>query len=231
MARDEQQNKSRNAGGDFAQETVNLLRPYLTRKLFKAGQLLWREGDTNGMLVSMVSGTVKIYRLLPDGRTVTLFLFGPGAVFGFMPFLDGEPYPAFAQALEETEALVMPRSSLLELLNEKPTIAVSLLQHLAKRLRNAFDQIERLSLHGTTPKVAAALVSLLPASAVIDRTCILTLPQSSREFAAMIGIAPESFSRSITDLVRKNILHRLGANQFQVLDAKALRQTASAILL
>ncbi|NLH48971.1 MAG: Crp/Fnr family transcriptional regulator [Myxococcales bacterium] len=231
LSRENSETLHHHFGGDVANETKKLLEPYLSRKHFKAGQLLWREGETDGMLVALESGSVKIYRLLPDGKTVTLYIFGPGTVFGFMPFLDGGPYPAYAQALEDSEAQVMPRSLLLGVMKKDPDVAVVLLQHLARRLRGAFDQIERMSSKGTLPKVAAALASLLPDSDFSMGTTVIILPQSSREFAALIGITPESFSRNITDLVRKNILHRLGANRFQVLDPDALRQTASAILL
>ena len=218
-------------GGEIANETKKLLEPYLSRKHFKAGQLLWREGETDGMLVALEAGSVKIYRLLPDGKTVTLYIFGPGTIFGFMPFLDGGPYPAYAQALEESDALVMPRSLLLSVLKRDPDVAVALLQHLARRLRGAFDQIERMSSKGTLPKVAAALASLLPEAGLSMETTVIVLPQSSREFAALIGITPESFSRNITHLVERKILHRLGGNRFQVLDIAGLKQAASGIFI
>ena len=140
MTREEKTGVSPEAPGELARETKTLLGPYLHRKRFRAGELLWREGDTDGMLVFLESGTVKIYRLLPDGRTVTLFLFGPETVFGFMPFLDGEPYPAYAQALEDAEARIMPRSSLLGALKQDPQVAVFLLQHLSRRLRVAVSR-------------------------------------------------------------------------------------------
>jgi CRP/FNR family transcriptional regulator len=50
--------------------------------------------------------------LLPTGRAVTLFVFGPGDVFGFLPFLDGEPYPAYAQAIDDVLADVIPQTGL-----------------------------------------------------------------------------------------------------------------------
>ena len=74
---------------ELAREAIELLRDHFHVRHFKKENLLWREGDTSGMLVSLKKGRVKIYRILPSGRVVTLFLFGPGNVFGFLPFLDG----------------------------------------------------------------------------------------------------------------------------------------------
>ncbi|MBK7770990.1 MAG: cyclic nucleotide-binding domain-containing protein [bacterium] len=66
-------------------EITRILGPHFMPRTFKPGALLWREGDTNGMLVSLAEGRVKIYRLMPDGNSVTNYIFGPGDVFGFMP--------------------------------------------------------------------------------------------------------------------------------------------------
>lgn len=67
------------ARDDLAQEAKALLAPHAQRRVFAPGDLLWREGDDAGMLVAIESGRVKIYRVLPNGNAVTLYLFGPHA--------------------------------------------------------------------------------------------------------------------------------------------------------
>jgi CRP-like cAMP-binding protein len=122
----------------------------------------WREGETSGLLVALETGRVKIYRLLPTGRAVTVFIFGPGDVFGFLPFLDGEPYPAYAQALEDTQAQVMSRDELLSAVRADPQVAITLIGLVGRRLREAMRHIESLSSPGVQPRVASALAALLP---------------------------------------------------------------------
>ncbi len=220
------------ASYDIAQEAKRLLEPYLMPRTLKAGTLLWREGDTDGMLVSIVSGKVKIFRILPDGKEITLYIFGDGVVFGFMPFLDGAPYPANAQAVVDTDVLAMPRSSLLQVIKKNPDVALILIQHLSKRLREAFDQIERRSSRGTLTKVASALLSLLPEGHGQRAGLIITLPLPSRDFASLLGITPESFSRSITKLAEEGTIERMpGTNRFHVQDIKRLEDVANLIVL
>src|SRR6266542_3220532 len=57
---------------------------------------------------------------------------------------------------------------------------------------------------------------------------VVELPVRAREFAAAIGIAPESLSRALTKLVEAGVLHRLGPRKLQVLDSGALRKAAGA---
>jgi CRP-like cAMP-binding protein len=211
---------------ELAARVRTVLAPYLHRRTFAAGDLLWREGDDAGMLASIESGRVKIHRVLPNGDGVTLFLFGPGDTFGFMPFLDGRPYPAAAQALTDVTALVMPRSQLVDAFQRDPQVALTLVSLLATRLREAFDRIERSSTPEVLPRVAAALASLLPPDPAASSLCVVELPVRSRDLAAAVGVTPESFSRAVTALVKRRVIHRLGARRYQVLDPSALRLAA-----
>jgi len=211
----------------ISRETRQALLQYLTPRSIRKGHLIWSEGDTDGLLVFLNSGRVKIYRLLPTGKAITLYIFGKGSVFGFMPFFDDAPYPAYAQALDDCQADVISRSGLRQAVHQDPEVAIVLMKHLARRLREAFDTIERLQSKGTDPKVAAALVALIDESLnVPGRPLFITLPVASHEFAQSLGLTPETFSRSITHLVEKDILKRLQRNRFQILDSKALGNIA-----
>jgi CRP/FNR family transcriptional regulator len=212
----------------LAREVRALLAPYAQPRTFEAGSLLWREGDASGALVALESGRVKIFRDLPGGGAVTIYLFGPGDVFGFMPFLDGQPYPAGAQALVQTAALVVSRADLRTAFERDPQVALALVRLLATRLRDAFDRIERSSVPEVLPRVAAALSSLLPEGPAEGQLVVVELPVRARDFAHAIGVVPESLSRAVTRLVDAGVLHRLGPRRLQVLDPAALRRAAGA---
>lgn len=211
---------------EMAREAVALLRGHLHVRHFKKDNLLWREGDTSGMLVSLRTGRVKIYRVLPNGRLVTLFLFGPGNVFGFLPFLDGQAYPASARALQDVEAEVMPRTALLQAIRSEPDLAVTLLGLLGRRLRASFDVIQSLSTPGAQSRVALALLALIPPGESEPPPSLVRLPVSAHEFAGALGLVPETFSRALTGLVRDGIVQRAGSGRYRVLSLEALKKAA-----
>ncbi len=216
------------ATGDLGRQVRDLLRSHLQVRRFARGSLLWREGETSGMLVAVKSGRVKIYRLLPTGRAVTLFLFAPGDVFGFMPFIDGAPYPAHAQAIEDVEAEVMARTTLLQALRAEPDLAVRLLALLGQRLRGAFDLIQSLSTPGSRARVAAALLALVAESRPAVGAVEVKLPVTAHEFAGALGLAPETLSRALTDFADAGLLARAGAGRYRLLDLSALEAAAQA---
>lgn len=212
----------------FPAEMQRILGGHAVARTFAAGELLWREGDVDGMLVSLVEGQVKIFRVLPGGSSATSYIFGAGDVFGFMPLLDDAPYPACAQAIGPVRARVVTRAGLREAVRGDPDLALLLLKQLSRRLREAFDHIEVLSSRGVVRKVAMALTALLADETRQDGAAILTLPVASGEFANLYGLTPESFSRGITELVDGGVIHRLGINSFQVLKPAALREQAQS---
>lgn len=212
---------------DLGREALELLRPHMHRRTFRRGELIWREGDTDGMLVALSSGRVRIYRLLPSAREVTLLLFGPGDVFGFLPLLDGQSYPAYAQAFEEAEAEVMARTTLLRVVRAEPELAVTMIALLGGRLRAAFDLVRSMSIPGAQTRVAHALLALVPPEAALTGNPVLVrLPVSAHDFAGALGLVPETLSRSLTGLVRDGLLQRAGTGRYRILDVKGLRRVA-----
>ena len=207
----------------FAEDVRSLLAPHARRRSFGVGEHLWHEGDDAGMLVAIEQGHVRVYRGLGGRKAVTLYMFGPGDVFGFMPLLDGEPYPASAIALDQVSARVVRRADLQKAFRRDPDLAQGLIRLLATRLREAFARIEQSSVPEALPLVATALVSLLPPDAEPGQLLVIALPVRSSEFAEALGIVPESLSRAITKLVEAGVLHRLAPRRFQVLDPDALR--------
>jgi len=205
----------------LSRDIKSALSPYFRSARYFRSETLWREGDTKGMLVSLVEGRVKIYRLTADGRAITLYIMRPGNVFGFLPLIDGGPYPVSAEAIEVVNAMVITHAQFLEALNDDPRAALPLLRFLSGHLRTAFDLIMRLSSRDALSRVVSALQGLLEEQEALTRG-VIELPVSSREYAALLGLTPESFSRKITELVEMGVLERAGVNRFLIIDSDRL---------
>jgi CRP-like cAMP-binding protein len=210
----------------ISREIKKSLSPYFRSARYFRSETLWHEGDTTGMLVTLLEGRVKIYRLTPDGRAITLYVMRPGNVFGFLPLIDGGPYPVSAEALEDVNALVITRAQFLDALHADPRVAVPLLEFLSGHLRSAFELIMRLSSRDALSRVASALSGLYDEMGRSAGENIIKLPISSKEYASLLGLTPESFSRKITELVELGILGRSGVNRFIVLDSEKLTEQA-----
>lgn len=203
----------------------NALGPLLERRTYPAGAVLWRQGDAAGRLIVLDQGRVKATRVGPDGRSLLLYVFGPGDVFGFLPFLDGEPYPASAIAMDDVTARTLERHHLRGAISADPNVAMVLLGALGARLRQAFQRAEDQARASASAQVAAALILLTPTRP--PSPLVLDLPRPIHAFAEDLGIAPETFSRAVTRLVAAGVVHRAGPSRVQVLDLPRLRAIAA----
>jgi CRP-like cAMP-binding protein len=211
------------AGGT---EPLRVLEPYLRTRRFRAGQVLWVEGEASGRLVLLERGRVKAVRVLPDGSSVLLYVFAAGDLFGFLPLVDGGPYPATSIAVDDVEARVMSRSTLHQAVRENPEVAMVLLGALGTRLRQAFARLGDQAQGTSIARVAAALSLLLPAEGSGAAT-VIDVPRPIHGFAADVGMTPATFSRAVTQLAEAGLLRRLASPRLQVLDARRLRGIAA----
>lgn len=137
------------------------------------------------------------------------------------------PAAATAIAVDEVDARVMSRSELRQAIHKDPQVAMVLLGALGKRLRQAFGRLGDQAQRSSLARVAAALSLLLPDGGGAAQTTIIDVPSPIHDFAADVGMTPETFSRAVTRLVDSGVLQRLAAPKLQVLDVRRLSQFAS----
>jgi CRP/FNR family transcriptional regulator, cyclic AMP receptor protein len=108
---------------------------------FADGELICREGESSSEMFVIQSGSVRIFKTRPTGRSsqppeLELAVLHKGDFFGEMSLLEGLPRDASAQALGPSEVLVMTPGALLVRLRRDPTFAFELLRRLSSRVRS-----------------------------------------------------------------------------------------------
>src|SRR3974390_1311282 len=97
---------------------------------FKAGSIIFREGDEARELFVIKSGEVRIQI---GNRTISEL--GPDSIFGEMALIDNEPRSASAIALTDVELVAVSEKQFLFLVGQTPYFALKVMRVLAQRLR------------------------------------------------------------------------------------------------
>src|SRR5690606_438224 len=117
-------------------------------RTFAAGEVIFIEGQPADGLWIVEAGSVKIYKLNPDGAEHILHLRGPGTTFNDIAALDGGQNPASAMALSaEVQTWLIPAPVIREILSQNPQVALNVIRLLAVRVRALVGQIEDLALY------------------------------------------------------------------------------------
>ena len=99
-------------------------------QFFKAGDVIFREGDEAHELFVIKSGEVRIQI---GNRTVSEF--SADHIFGEMALIDNEPRSATAIAVTDVELVAVSEKQFLFLVGQTPYFALKVMRVLAQRLR------------------------------------------------------------------------------------------------
>ncbi|HWX07928.1 MAG TPA: cyclic nucleotide-binding domain-containing protein [Bradyrhizobium sp.] len=99
-------------------------------RAFKAGSVIFREGDEAHELFVIKSGQVRIQM---GNRTLNEL--AADSIFGEMALIDGEPRSATAIAMTDVELVPVSEKQFLFLVSQTPYFALKVMRVLAQRLR------------------------------------------------------------------------------------------------
>lgn len=191
---------------------------------FGRGEWIFSDGDEGEGFFVILSGGVKIFKLSPSGKEQILHLFGPGDSFGEVAVFEGGPFPANAQALQETRTLFFPRAAFRALLKDHPELALKLLADLSRKLREFTRQIESLALREIPSRLAVYLLFLAREQGGAPE---VTLSISKGELANLLGTIPETLSRIFARLSALGLI-RVAGRRIALLDPRRLEELAQA---
>lgn len=117
---------------------------------YKKGEIVFREGDAGAEMFIIQSGQVEIYRLI-NGERCFRRVFEKGDFFGEMSLLEQVERSATAEAITDSEIIVINGSTFHHMIQSNIEIAVRMLRKLSGRLRETTDELENaLLLQGLT---------------------------------------------------------------------------------
>ncbi len=115
-------------------------------KTLNAGETLFRKGEPGSSMYVIEEGEIEI--LLPVGPPVNeiiLSTFKEGEFFGELSLFAATPRTATARALVETHLVEMQRGDFITFVMERPSVGISMLSEMAKRLQLTNELITSLA--------------------------------------------------------------------------------------
>ena len=184
---------------------------------YKKDEEVFGEDEPAEYVYEVLSGAVRTYKLLSDGRRQISAFHLPGDVFGLEAGLS---HRLAAEAIVDTTVRLVKRSSLEKAAGTDVRVARKLWAITARELTHAEDHMLRLGRKSAMEKVAAFLLEMdrrLPATGLIG------LPMCRRDIGDYLGLTLETVSRSLSQLQAKGILGLSGARQIALRNRQHLR--------
>jgi len=186
------------------------------------------DDEPTDFFANIVSGTVKLTKLLPDGRQQIVGLqFAPD----FLGRTYGVQTPYFAEAATDVELCSFPRKRFEEMLEEYPDLENRLFKNTLDELDSAREWMLLLGRKTAKEKIASFLCMLANratsigcAHTTLSEFASFTLPLTRSDIADYLGLTIETVSRQITRLKTDGLIEVKSNREIIVPDLSALSQ-------
>jgi len=192
----------------------------------EAGETFLNEGDAATHFLNIIDGSVKIYKLMPDGRRqITGFLFA-GDLLGLAV---NDVYTYSAEALTPVTVCRFPRRQLERLLDDFPKMEKRLLAMASNELAAAQEQMMLLGRKTAHERVASFLLMLARRERRFGRSAAaVDLSMTRTDIADYLGLTTETASRVFTSLKKRGWIE-LAGSKVTLSDRDALDELATGI--
>jgi len=189
-----------------------------TERRLPAGESFFWEGDKPDWFFVLAQGKVKVVKHSTQGKEFIVAFFGPGEMFGEVAVFEKRPYPASAQAVNDSVALGIKRDDFLEFLSRRPEVSLRIINVLSGRLRMAAGRMGDLAGERAEQRLARVLLML-------STKLGSSLPFTRQDIADMSGTTIETAIRFLSGLNTRKIT-RSARGKIVILDELKLRLLA-----
>ncbi len=206
-------------------EELESLIPLAVARSYRAGEVLFEEGMPCEGLYVLASGTVKISKASPSGRSIMLAMESAPSTVAEVPLFDGGDYPASVTAVEDTVAYLLPKDAFRRFCESHPKVPLKVLAVAGQRLRQLVRLVETVTFGSMRQRVARALLDFAEQSGQAE----FDLPVTHEELALRLGTVREVVSRNLARFQAEGMI-RIARRQVLLVDRDALRAEAETDL-
>jgi len=200
---------------DLSEERLKEIAAQTQLRGFERGEVLFWEDDPCAGLHIIEEGSVKLYRLSPQGRQYIIRVLQEGDTCNEVPAFDGGANPVNVETLERSRVWVIDAGLLRSLVRAHPDFALKVLSNFGKNLRGLVRMVSEMAFYQVTNRLAR-LISELPAEEPRPHL-------TQEQLAAQLGTVREVVARSLKELERSGAI-RIEDRRIHIADDTVMRQ-------
>lgn len=182
-------------------------------------QSILGSGDECSALLLVERGSVRVFKRAENGREIQLYRVGAGesCVLGTTCMLQGDVYPAEAEAEAGTDALLLSATAFRTLHEQEPAVRRFVMDLYARRLLELMVLVDEVAFR----KMDERLVALLLRESRVGRDGWKPVEKSHEALASELGTAREVVSRTLNQLADEGLVE-LERKRVRLIDPAAL---------
>ena len=192
-----------------------------------SGQRILSPDDPPDRIHIIKKGRVRVFRLSPDGKQLTLDIHEKGTILGDMSLLGQDRLrEAYAEAIDDGVICTISPDELRTLIERYPTVGLNIIRHLSRRLESAERELEAMAYQRVDQRLARKLLDLSQRFGISTvRGTLIQARLTQQELAEMIGTTRETLAHTLGDFRRRGLLDA-SKHSVVIRDAERLTEIA-----
>lgn len=176
---------------------------------FKRKDIIYRQGDFASYAFKIKKGKVKTYQINPDGKEFIQDLLKDGDFLGEKALIQDTDRTEFAQALEDTELLLIPRQEFQDLIFQNREVSGQFIKMLSKNLIEKENNLVEMAYDTVRKRTADSLMKLYNTYKNDAKTARFEVTRA--DLASMVGTATESVIRILSEFKKDGYIQIEGS--------------------
>jgi len=191
-------------------------------KFFQKGEIIFFENDNIKRLYLLINGKVKLSMLSPEGKEKVLTILQEGDIFGEISLFDQDPHPMTAEVIEDSRLLVLPWEHLEQIIMQRPSLAIKIIEALAKKTRLLTSQVRELVFQDARGRLASLLCRFSRDFGVkINGGRMIDIVLTHQEIANLLGSSRVTVTKLLNEFIDEEVL-KLYKRKIVIVDEKSL---------
>lgn len=179
------------------------------KRAYRKKDLLYAEGNYPRGIFFITAGKVKTCKFNEEGKEYVTGLFKEGDFIGYSALLEETAYADAAMAMEDAEAVIIPKEEFFSLLYSNRDVAGKFIKMLSGNVAEMENRLIRLAYNSVRKRVAEALLMLQDRYAKAGEN--LDMAISREDLASIVGTATETVTRALSDFRQEGLINIKGS--------------------
>ncbi|MGB5418319.1 Crp/Fnr family transcriptional regulator [Algibacter sp.] len=180
-----------------------------TTKTIKKGEVIFEEGEVLNGVYCVKDGICKLSKLSENGKDQIVKMVVKGQLLGQRSLISDECSNLQAVALNDMEVCFIPKSEIINDLQNNPKFSFGVLQDMANDLKEADDIIVNMAQKSVKQRLAETLIYIHDSFGV-NSDGTLSVLLSREDYASIVGTATESAIRVLSQFKKEGLISTVG---------------------
>ena len=180
-----------------------------TSRIIKKGEIIFEEGEAVNGVYCIKDGICKLSKLSENGKDQIVKMVVKGQLLGQRSLISDESSNLQATALNDMEVCFIPKSEIMNDLQNNPKFSFDVLKDMAHDLKESDDIIVNMAQKSVRQRLAEALV-YIHNSFGTNPDGTLSVLLSREDYANIVGTATESAIRVLSQLKKEGLITTVG---------------------